>query len=114
VIACSVTAQENAKSATAQALTRIRVHLMLLVHIVPPAASARVWRFWLVTNRTAPQRERSKVRLFCRGDIDGLFVLMAVPNRIINAIAVAVWVGLLYALFSWDNKRRKSSPPSRF
>jgi apolipoprotein N-acyltransferase len=44
----------------------------------------------------------------------GLLALMAFPNRIVAAIAMVVWVGLLYGLFSWNRKRRKSSPPSRF
>ena len=44
----------------------------------------------------------------------GLLALMAVPNRIVAAIAMVVWVGLWYGLFSWNSKRRKSSPPSRF
>ena len=44
----------------------------------------------------------------------GLLTLMTVPNRIVAAIATVVWVGVLYGLLSWDSKRRKSSPPSRF
>jgi hypothetical protein len=44
----------------------------------------------------------------------GLLALMSVPNRIVAAIAGVVWVGLLYGLFSWNSKRRKSSPPSHF
>lgn len=44
----------------------------------------------------------------------GLFVLVSVPNRVVDVIAVVVWMVLLYALFRWNSERKKPSPPSRF
>ena len=44
----------------------------------------------------------------------GLFALDAVPNRVGIILAVVVWFAELYALFRWDSRRKKPSPPSRF
>ena len=60
--------------------------------------------------------EGSVVRyaLFIVAILIGLFALLAVSSRIVTVIAMVVWIGLLYLLFSWDSKRRKPTPPSRF